>query len=147
MNLSSLCGKRVAFLLLAAAVARPPVLPAQQDAAAIRAADSAWARAVEARSVEQVVAFYDQDAMTAGGAMFPACGLVAIRAGWASVFSQPDWRLTWQVDSIAVAPSGTIAYSTGQWQQLSPTPLSGTYLAVWRKGPDGTWKLLLDAAW
>ncbi len=130
-----------------AALSHATVLRAQSDAAVVRAADSAWARAFAARSVDQVISFYDPDAMTAGRAMFPARGLAELRAAWAGLFAQATWQLTWQVDSVAVAPSGTVAYSTGRWRQLGPTPESGVYLAVWKKGADGRWRVLLDAAW
>jgi ketosteroid isomerase-like protein len=138
-----------ATLLLAGAAAfsLPTALPAQSDAVLVRAADSAWARAVEARLVDQVLAFYDPDAVTAGRAMFPARGLPELRAAWAGAFAQTDWRLTWQVDSVAIAASGTVAYSTGRWRQLSPTPLAGVYLAVWKKSAGGRWRVLIDAAW
>ncbi len=123
------------------------VLQAQSEAADVRAADSAWARAFATRSVDQVMAFYDPDVMTAGRAMFPARGLAELRAAWVGMFAQPTWQLNWQVDSVAVAPSGTVAYSTGRWRQLSPTTESGVYFAVWKKGADGHWRVLIDAAW
>jgi ketosteroid isomerase-like protein len=113
---------------------------------AVRQADEAWAKAIAAKSVEQTVGFYDPEAMTAGSAMFPAQGLAAFRANWAKLFAQPGADLTWKADKVLITESGTIAYSTGSWR-MPGRNASGPYIAVWRKQPDGQWKVLVDAAW
>ena len=46
--------------------------------AAVRQADEAWAKAVASKSVEQTVALYDAEAVTAGSSMTPARGLAAV---------------------------------------------------------------------
>jgi ketosteroid isomerase-like protein len=114
--------------------------------AAVRQADDAWAKAIAAKSVGQTVALYDPEAVTAGSAMFPARGVAAFRANWAKLFAQPDFLLTWKMDTVVVTESGTIAYSSGSWRMAGPNE-TGPYLAVWRKQPDGQWKVLIDAAW
>lgn len=122
----------------------PPAAPASE--AAVRQADETWAKAVAAKSVEQTLAMYDPDAVTAGSAMFPARGVAAFRSSWASVFAQPGFNLTWRMDAVVVLESGSIAYSSGRWSSTGPD-VTGPYLAVWRKQPDGQWKVLIDAAW
>jgi ketosteroid isomerase-like protein len=112
--------------------------------AAIGAADQAWAQAVAARSVDQIVAFYDPEIVTAGSAMPPARGLAQIRSMWTSLLSQSGFSLTWKAEKVSVAASGTIGYSTGTWRTGTQ---SGPYFAVWRKQSDGGWKVLFDAAW
>jgi len=114
--------------------------------AAVRQADEAWAKAVASKSVEQTVALYDAEAVTAGSAMTPACGLAAIRAMWVEAFAQPDFFLTWKADKVVVTESGTIAYSSGSWRMSGPNA-TGPYLAVWRRQAEGQWKVLIDAAW
>jgi len=114
--------------------------------AAIRAADSVWAEAIASKLLEQTVAMYDPEAVTAGPAMFPARGRDAFRAEWKQLFSRPDFSLAWSLDTIIVLKSGTMAYSTGTWRAADPNS-TGPYLAVWRKQRDGQWKVLIDAAW
>ena len=114
--------------------------------AAIREADAAWEKAVEAKSIDQTLAFYDAEAVTAGPAMFPARGLPAFRENWLKLFARPDFALTWKSDKVAVSESATVAYSTGTWSMSGPSE-NGPYLAVWRKQADGQWKVLIDAAW
>jgi ketosteroid isomerase-like protein len=113
---------------------------------AVREADDAWSRAIASKSVDQTVSMYDPEAITAGSAMFPARGVAAFRKNWEKLFAQPDFSLVWKVENVVVTESGTIAYSTGSWHTADPK-VSGPYLAVWRKQPDGQWKVLVDAAW
>ena len=143
-----MCSRSLPWLILVALLPAAGISPAtaQTDAAAVRAADSAWARAVLSKSIDQVLASYDPEALTAGPAMFPARGQAGFRQGWREAFSDPAFHLTWQVDSVAVTDSGIIAYSIGRYQ-LGPSGPAGPYIAVWRKQPDGKWKVLIDAAW
>ena len=142
--------KVVAVLLSLAAVAmashQAPPGSAPTPEATVRQADEAWAKAVASKSVEQTVAIYDAEAVTAGSAMTPARGLAAIRAMWVDVFARPDFFLTWKADKVVVTESGTIAYSSGSWRMSGPNA-TGPYLAVWRRQADGQWKVLIDAAW
>ncbi len=114
--------------------------------AAIRDADAAWAKAIASKSIDQTLAFYDPESVTAGSAMFLARGLPAFRENWAKLFDRPDFALAWKADRVVVTASATIAYSAGTWSMPGPDA-NGPYLAVWRKQPDGQWKVLIDAAW
>ena len=114
--------------------------------AAVLEADEAWAKAIASKSVEQTVELYDADALTAGSAMTPANGLADIRTMWTEAFAQPDFSLTWKADKVVLTASRTIAYSAGIWRMAGPDQ-TGPYLAVWRRQPDGRWKVLIDAAW
>ena len=116
------------------------------DEAAIREADQAWAKAVAAKSIDQVVSFYDEEIITAGSAMPTVSGLAGIRTMWAGFFAIPKFAITWKVDEVIVLKSGTIAYSKGTWRSVEPND-AGSYLATWRKQRDGQWKVLVDSAW
>jgi ketosteroid isomerase-like protein len=113
--------------------------------AAIRQADEAWAKAVASKSVEETCAFYDPEALTAG-IMTPARGLDAIRRMWVEGFAQKGFSLAWKAERIVITESETMAYSSGTWRMAGPNE-TGPYLAVWRKQPDGQWKVLIDACW
>jgi ketosteroid isomerase-like protein len=130
---------------ISAALAQAPPLSVNNLETAIRLTDEAWAKAIAAKSVKDSVSFYDADAVTAGSAMPTAQGLAGIEAMWTKLFAQPDFSLNWKADKIAITESGTVAYSTGIW--FWGTDMKGPYLAVWRKQPNGQWKVLVDAAW
>ena len=59
-------------------------------------------------------------------------------------------KLTWHPNSVGVARSGELGYTSGTYE-LSFKDASGKtiadkgkYLIVWKKHPDGTWKVLFD---
>jgi ketosteroid isomerase-like protein len=102
---------------------------AAADEAAIRQADQAWAKAVAAKSIEQVVSFYDEEVVTAGSAMPPTSGLSGIHTMWEGFFAMPNFAFTWKVDEVIVLKCGTIAYSMGKWRGGRPDDL-GSYFAI-----------------
>ncbi len=133
-----------AFFALAFGPIRTVQNTAQDDEATIRAADEAWAKAIEKKSIEEATSYYDSEAVAAGSAMLSAKGISAIRAMWMKYFAAPGFSLTWKADRVVVTESKTTGYSTGIWRSGTG---SGPYFAVWRKQPDGKWKVLIDAAW
>ncbi len=131
--------------MLAVAFSQVPKNPLPNAEVAIREADESWAKATTAKSIVKKLNMYDAEAVTAGSAMPPAKGIAEIRAMWTKYFAQPDFSLTWKLGKVLTTESGTIAYSSGTWIYASK-PI-GPYLAVWRKQPNGSWKILIDAAW
>jgi ketosteroid isomerase-like protein len=127
-------------------IAAPKIAGMPAPEAAIRQADEAWAKAVASKSVEETCAFYDPEALNAGSAMTPARGLDAVRGTWVGAFAQKGFSLAWKAEKIVITESGTMAYSSGTWRMAGPNA-TGPYLAVWRKQPDGQWKVVIDAAW
>lgn len=118
--------------------------PATSAADAVRNAEAAWIKALEAKSVERALAFYAPDAVTAGSAMFPAHGIADFRAAWAALFADPEFALTGKTETVVVTDNGSIAYTSGTWYERKK---HGPYLAVWQKQPNGEWKVLIDSAW
>ncbi len=133
-------------LVVSTTLGQTPATPEPNIEAAIRLADEAWMKGIASKSVEQTVAMYDAEVLTAGSAMPPARGLAAIRAMWTRLFAQPDFLLTWKTDKVVITESGTIASSSGTWRGAKPNA-TGPFLAVWRKQRDGKWKILIDSAW
>jgi ketosteroid isomerase-like protein len=114
--------------------------------AAIRQADAEWMAAINAKFLEKTLAMYDTDAMTAGPVLSPHRGLAEIRAMWIKVFSEPNMSINWKYDHIVVTESGTMAAGAVRWR-MEDLNQGGTGLVVWRKQPDGKWKVLIDSAW
>jgi ketosteroid isomerase-like protein len=139
MNIVSIV---LAVVTVAMASGQTPAKSVATAEALIRQSDAAMANAVEAKSVDQLVAFYDAEAV-AGSGMPPVQGLTGIRAMWTKFLGQPCFSLTWKADKVMVISSGELGYSTGSWRDGKKT---GPYLIVWRK-KDGQWKALFDSAW
>jgi len=117
---------------------------------AVLAADAAWEKAYSAKDVEKSVAFFDEQ-----GSMLPSNAPVlngkdAITKSLASAFKIPDYTLTWHANKVGVAASGELGYTSGTYEfvakEASGKTISdkGKYLTVWKKQPDGSWKVLLD---
>jgi len=126
-------------------VAAPKIAGLPSPEMAIRQADEAWAKAAASKSVEEIIPFYDPEIFTAAS-MPPARGQAEIRAMWARLLPQKGFSLTWKAEKIVINESETIACSSGTWRNIGMNA-NGPYLAVWRKQPDGQWKVLIDACW
>ena len=113
-------------------------------------ADRAFAQETAARGVEGWVAFFAED-----GKMFPpegiATGKDAKRDARAGSFSDPGRQLTWEPSSAVVSAPGDLAYTLGRWELLSTETTGsagvlarGNYVTIWRREPDGSWKVVVD---
>jgi hypothetical protein len=66
-------------------------------------------------------------------------------------WSPKDYELTWTPTDAMMGPSGDMGYTWGHFEGRSkdangnPVLTSGRYITMWRKQPDGTWKVVLDA--
>jgi hypothetical protein len=66
-------------------------------------------------------------------------------------WSPKEYLLTWTPTDAAMGPSGDMGYTWGHFEGSSkdangnPVTTSGRYMTIWRKQPDGSWKVVLDA--
>ena len=80
----------------------------------------------------------------------PVVGKDAVRKFYESPFSNPDFSLTWEPATGEIQPSGVVGYTSGRWTMRTkntkgvPIERHGSYLTVWSKQTDGTWKVIAD---
>ncbi len=58
-----------------------------------------------------------------------------------------DYTLTWEPRNGAIAKSGELGYTYGIYAlrpSVKDTVIYGTYVSIWKKEKDGTWKFVLD---
>ncbi|MDO8539975.1 MAG: hypothetical protein Q7S40_05990 [Opitutaceae bacterium] len=73
-------------------------------------------------------------------------GHAAISKGWSTFPAHKDWR----TQPLEIGGQGDVAYVRGEWSiVMTPAnqpeqPDAGKYLHVWRRLPNGTWKLQHD---
>jgi len=123
---------------------------APQEHESLRAADEAWAAAAASNDVDRMMSFYDPSAVfiNTNGSMIT--GQDNLRRLWTNFFSLPEYSLTWTLEGVGVSPDGTTGYTYGPWEQSYRSQdgevreSTGAYLAVWKKQPDGTWKVAVD---
>jgi ketosteroid isomerase-like protein len=131
--------------------------PAELDRAALeaelRATDEAFAAAAFERGIEGWLSFFEEDA-----AKIPVEGAIvrghaAIRAADTGLFADPDVKLLWEpdlADVVATPGQPLLGVTRGRYTLMrfeadgGETALAtGTYVSVWRRGPDG-WRCPLD---
>ncbi len=116
----------------------------------VRAADAAWLKAYEAKDVDKSVDFLDENASMLAPNTPIATGKTAIAKLIASELALQDSQLRWHPDKAGVARSGELGYTSGiydwSFKDKSGKVVSdtGKYLTVWKKQPDGKWKVLFD---
>jgi hypothetical protein len=93
-----------------------------------------------ARKLEGWVAAFAPD-----GAQYTSKGWVtgpaAIRKLMGPLFAGPRFDMRWTPDQGAIAPGGHLGFTWGRYRSASK---GGTYLSVWRKQADGSWKVQFD---
>jgi ketosteroid isomerase-like protein len=82
-----------------------------------------------------------------------ASGKTAIREALGGMMQDPNFALGFTTTDVVVAGSGDLAYETGRFALTmsdannanAPVTQTGAYVVVWRKQPDGAWKVAVDA--
>ena len=154
--------KTASFLLLTVAFGLAACKPAADKAAApttdkaaveqaIRDKEAGWMAAYNKHDAAALTAQYEDDAgLASNGA--PLMTDVAGRKKFLESFAAlPDLKVDFASDRIIVADSGELASSRGHysvtWTDAAtkkPMAESGSYLTVYRKAADGSWKAAED---
>lgn len=94
-----------------------------------------------------ITAFAPSGRMIADGRSY--VGPEGIRRAMLPVFADTTFSITWDPNYAEVAASGDLGYTVGRYERTSRVDgdtvvNSGTYLTVWRRQEDGTWKVKAD---
>jgi ketosteroid isomerase-like protein len=111
--------------------------------------EARFAKDVAARGGAAFADWFAEDGVALGNGTAPKIGKVAIAksANWLPA----DYQLTWTPTDAMMGPSGDMGYTWGHYEGRSkdshgnPVLTSGRYITMWRKEPDGNWKVVLDA--
>src|SRR5471032_505652 len=132
-------------LTLSALDAFAAPLPSQADLAAIvtevKAAETAFAKTMADRRLDQFTDFVAEDAVFVGGAM--TIGRASVVEKWSAFFKGAQAPFSWSPDAAAVAADGRTAVSTG----LARAPdgkIISRFTSIWRKDADGHWRVIAD---
>lgn len=112
-------------------------------------ADRDFDAAVAEGGVEAWVSWFAPD----GRMVQPGVGLVQghrdIRAQMVGL-DDPNGSLRWQPDYADIAASGDLGWTTGTFRSEGvgpdgePRTGQGRYVSIWRRQPDGSWKVVMD---
>lgn len=144
------------LLLLAGCNSAPPTpaTPAVDVAAEqgkIRDVEAAWVKDVAAKDVEKCVANYTDDAVMMIPGAPAAKGKEAIRAMWKGMLADPNVKLVFSSDRVEISASGDLATTKGAYTMTMTNPKTkkpmedkGSYVTVFKKQADGSWKAVED---
>lgn len=142
----------LAITLLAAALAlgqgaSPPANAlAEGDtgrlATELAAAEEAFARTMAERDHAAFVTYLAAEAVFFGR-RGEIRGSEAVAAAWKPLFDGPEAPFSWRPESATVLDSGSLGLTSGP--VLAPDGRRvGTFNTVWRRGADGSWKVVFD---
>lgn len=111
--------------------------------------EARFAKDVAERGGAGFADWFADDGVALGNGAAPKIGKLAIAksANW----SPRDYQLTWTPTDAMMGPSGDMGYTWGHYEGRSkdshgnPVLTSGRYITMWRREPDGNWKVVLDA--
>ena len=120
---------------------------------AIQADEAQWNKDLKAKNNEALAGHYADDAFFVPPGGNPADGSTAIRQFYANASTDPALAVEITGDKVDVAASGDMAYSRGHFTEKYTDQKtgkvmtdSGTYLTVYKKQDDGSWKIVQDFA-
>jgi len=123
------------------------------DVKAIKLNEVQWNQDYAAKDPDKIAAHYAQDAVLMVPEMPAVSGKDAIRTSLAQMTSDPAMALTFEPTKVDVAKSGDLAYTQGSYSITMTDSHTkkvvnghGSYVTVYRKQADGSWKAISDIA-
>lgn len=111
--------------------------------------EAKFAKDVLERGGAGFAAWFASDGVALGNGASPLIGQVAIARS--ATWSPQVYQLTWTPTDALMGPSGDMGYTWGHYEGHSkdangnPVTTTGRYMTIWRREPDGSWKVVLDA--
>ncbi|MDH5590020.1 MAG: DUF4440 domain-containing protein [Gemmatimonadota bacterium] len=119
------------------------------DSSVLMEADRAFAADVAESGREAWVSWFAAD----GSQILPDVGEIR---GWDAIreimagLDDPTVSLTWEPLRADIAASGDLGWTTGAYRSErvgadgEVTVAQGRYVTIWRRQPDGSWKVVMD---
>jgi uncharacterized protein (TIGR02246 family) len=119
------------------------------DVREIQKLEAEWMKDMRAKDLEKWVNHYAEDGSMLLPNSPPVTGRDNIRAAIKGRLNDPNWSLVWRPEKIEA--SERLAYVRGTYmitrtdrKTQGPVSDQGKYMTVYRKEPDGAWKVIED---
>ncbi len=122
---------------------------AERARAQLLQADRNFAKAGAAKDLDAFMDFVAEDVRFYSAGIMRT-GKPPFRESWSKGFGDASWSITWAPLYAEAAASGDLGYTTGGFEihdksaEGSALVRKGSYVTVWRKQSDGSWKVALD---
>jgi ketosteroid isomerase-like protein len=109
-----------------------------------------FAQSVATGGGKAFASWFTEDAVTLNNGKPAILGVAAIAAQ--AQWDPKTYQLTWVPQGAQMGPSNDMGFTWGHYEGHSkdkngePVVLSGRYFTVWKKLPNGTWKVAMDAS-
>ncbi len=137
-----------------ASVADPPVqeLDLQAERAALLEVDRGVLEAYSTSDtpLDTLFSFFTDDAIVLPPGAPMARGKQESRAVFAALEAMPGYSLTWSASMADVGGVADLGYTIGTYHMAfqdpagNPVEIDGKFMTVWKKQPDGTWRIAVD---
>ena len=152
--------KRFGILLIAASALfltscgeDAPVVNKTAIEKSIHDTEAGMVKALAAKDAGAFAANYTTDAVMMSPFVPAMKGAAAIKSGMGTSIGDPAFKLDFSADRIEISTAGDMAASRGSYTLTVTDPASkatihdkGSYVTVYRKQTDNTWKAVLDIA-
>lgn len=109
----------------------------------VRRTETAFAKSMADRDHAAFASYLSEEAVFFGGSSVKR-GKAEVAAAWKRFFEKPEAPFSWRPEEVEVLDSGSLAMTSGP--VFDPAgKRSGTFKSVWRREPDGSWKIVLDS--
>lgn len=138
--------------LMTAACNQPPNTH-DADVQAIKDLETQWNQDYASKNADKIASYYADNAVLMTPGMEAAVGKDAIQKAMKEFVSDPALSLKFQASTVDAAKSGDLAYSQGSYTITMTDPNTkqpmndhGSYVTVYHKQADGSWKVVSDIA-
>ena len=121
--------------------------------ASIKDDEKKWNEQFKSKDLEALLGHYTDDAYFVAPGVKGASGSNEIRQVYAKALTDNAFQISFSSDKIDVAGSGDLAYSRGHFSEKYTDPKtqkvmtdSGSYVTIYKKQSDGSWKAVEDFA-
>lgn len=114
----------------------------EQLAQQVRDAENAFADTMARRDLESFASHIAEDAVFFADTQ-ALRGKAAVIAGWKPFYEGEQAPFSWKSETVEVLASGQLAHSTGPVFDPQGRRVA-TFNSIWRRNPDGTWKVVFD---
>jgi len=133
-----------------AAALRLGAQTSSNEASTLMDLDRAFDAATAARGVDGWVAYFAPNGSMVGDTARPVTGPAEIREAMKGFFGDPSASLRWKPTRAEITIPGVVGYTVGTFERRRKskdgkmTVATGRYTTLWKKQPDGFWRIILD---